>query len=62
MSLVLNWYISCMCVIVIGLVVEDRSKVSGCMLFKRCIPSWGGISGVYRQHGFEFRANVVSIN
>jgi hypothetical protein len=47
MGLVLNWCISCMCVVVIGLVVEHRSKVFVCTLFKRCIPSWGGISGVY---------------
>jgi hypothetical protein len=36
MGLVLNWYISCMCVVVINLVVEHRSKVFVRML---CIPS-----------------------
>jgi hypothetical protein len=50
---------------VIGLVqvvVEDKSKVFVCTLFKRCIPNWGGIGGAYQEHGFEFRANVVLIN
>jgi hypothetical protein len=62
MGLVLNWCISCMCVVVIGLVVEHRSKVFVCTLFKRCIPSWGGIIGVYWEYGVESRADIVFIN